>query len=327
MKYNIVVTSTIADHLNSNSIIRDYFSEAAINILGAENVHSSPLEISASLIKHHTPNLVVAIGSIASDTADLRLLRRQADAVGALLVYWLHDDPYEFDYAFKAEQTADVIFSNDAWAVHHYRHPEVYHLPLAASKRIHRRDLKPIESRELSVFFCGVAYSNRINIIRKAEAIVSIHPVAILGAQWPPDIKCAQNRRLSQQEMADYAQNSRLTLNIGRDLDIANRRYALPASTPGPRTFEIALAGSAQLYFAASLEILDYFENGTEILLFDAIKDIEAAITMAYDDPARLYSIASKAQERALRDHTYESRVRTMLSICGKHWSMSAAVS
>ncbi|HEU0150729.1 MAG TPA: glycosyltransferase [Bradyrhizobium sp.] len=312
----VLVTSTFPDRLNTNAMIRHYLHEAFAEEIGAERVAGCPLELAAANIEALRPNLVIAVGSLASDASDLRRLRRAADTSRSILAFWLHDDPYEFDYAYKAEFCADVVFSNDAWSVLHYRHPNVHHLPMAAAPRFHWRPFRPIEDRDLALFFCGVAFPNRVDLLRRADDVLCRRPVAVLGADWPGDIRCAQNRRLSVGEMADHAQRSRLTLNIGRELNIANRRYALPASTPGPRTFEIAQSGSAQLYFAAGLEITDYFEPETEIILVDGVRDIERAIERAYDDPAGIGDIASRAQQRALEEHSYRNRAQRILSIC-----------
>jgi spore maturation protein CgeB len=312
----VLVTSTFNDALNTNTSIRPCLAEGFAEVLGSDRVMAVPLDLAPAAIRVFCPDLVVAVGSIVPDASDLRGLRRAADSIGAELAYWLHDDPYEFDYAFKAELTADIIFSNDSWAVHHYRHGDVHHLPLAASRTRHLRDLTPLPERETMVFFCGVAYPNRVALIRRADAVLSRHPVAILGTGWPSDIRCATNRRLTAAEMADHAADARLTLNIGRDLDIANRRFALPPATPGPRTFEVALAGSAQLFFATGLEICDAFEPGREILLVDGVADIARAIEQALDDPDAIQAIAMRAQIRALRDHTYTQRAARMLALC-----------
>ncbi|GJD30647.1 hypothetical protein PMNALOAF_1897 [Methylobacterium adhaesivum] len=312
----VLVTSTFQDALNTNTAIRPSLAEGFVEILGEAQVKTVPLDLAPAVIRQFRPDLVVAVGSLVPDASDLRGLRRAADGAGAELAYWLTDDPYEFDYAFKAELNADIIFSNDSWAVHHYRHGNVHHLPLAASRARHFRDLVPVSERENVVFFCGVAYPNRVALIRRADAVLSRHPVAILGTDWPSDIRCATNRRLSPAEMADHAAGARLTLNIGRDLDIANRRFALPPATPGPRTFEVALAGSAQLYFATGLEICDVFEPGREILLVDGVADIARAIAQALDDPAAIQAIAARAQSRALREHTYAQRAARILTLC-----------
>jgi spore maturation protein CgeB len=307
----VLVTSTFIDRLNTNASIRDYLFRSLIAILGSESVACCPLELAARRILDLRPRLVVAVGSLASDTSDLRRLRHSTDASGGLLVYWLHDDLYEFDYAFKAELMADVVFSSDSWSVFHYRHS-------AACPAVHSRSLLAVKQREYALCFCGVAYPNRMDLLRKADFTLCRYPVAVLIEGWPAEIRCARNSRPSAAAMADYAQHARLTLNIGRELNIANRRYALPSSTPGPRTFEIAQSGSAQLYFIPSLEILDYFEYESEIIHIDSMKDIKRAIERAYDEPDAIEGIAARAQSGALKDHAYINRARRILSVCAK---------
>lgn len=316
----VLLTGCAADVLNLNAGIRHYLFEG-FSAIGGATVESWPRELAETAIARFRPHLVVAIGSLVPDAPGLGGLRRAADRVGAAFALWLHDDPYEFDYAFKAELRADIVFSNDRWACAHYRHDRVHHLPLAASPRHHLRELKPLDERTLDLFFCGVAYPNRIDFLRRADAMLSRRRVAILGADWPASLRCASNRRLTVAEMADFAQDARLTLNLGRDMDIANRRYQLPPSTPGPRTFEVALSGSAQAYFVRDLEIERHFRPGEEIYLIDGIDDLARLFDRLADAPQQVYAVAARAQARALSEHTYAHRAQTMLQTCLSDWT------
>lgn len=322
----VLVTSTSPDRFNTNASIRNFLGYGLGEVLGAGNVAIRPLELAERALSVLRPQLTVAVGSLACDIADLRRLRHAAEAAGSAIALWLHDDPYEFDYGFKTRDLADILFCNDLWSLAHHTHPNAHHLSMAGLPAVHLRPITPVATRDLAMFFCGVAYKNRIDLIRQADAMLCRHPVAVHGAGWPSDIRCARNVRLSPEEMANYAARARLTLNVGRDLDIANSRYSLPPSTPGPRTFEIALSGSAQLYFASGLEILEYFEGGTEIILIDHTRDIEIAIERAYDAPEEIEAIARRAQERAQRDHTYEHRARRILSVAAETLGLAALI-
>ena len=102
--------------------------------------------------------------------------------------------------------------------------------------------------------------------------------------------------------------SARVVLNVGRQGSPANDRYQLDPSTPAARTFEAAMAGCCQLYFADSLEVLDYFDLGTEILLFDDADDFRGQLTAILSDGERQRSIGAAAQRRALAEHTYAHR-------------------
>lgn len=308
------ITSTVRDAINTNHRIRQYIHRGFLEICPASEVAAGPLDTAVARILEFGPDLILAVGTLASDDADLLSLRHAADAARARLAFWLHDDPYEFDYGPKAERLAHVIFSNDSWAVPHYDHPIVRHLPLAGDRQTHYRTVTPAAERDLALSFCGVAYPNRVDILRSAQKALARVPVAVYGADWPDDLRFARNERLTPEEMAELAGRSLLTLNVGRALDIANRRYSLPASTPGPRTFETALSGCAQAFFVSGLEITDHFEAREEILLFDTAAELAALVEQAMDDPEHAIRVARNAQARALRDHTYEARARTILA-------------
>jgi spore maturation protein CgeB len=308
----VVVTGTSPDRVNNNTDIRRFAANALRHILPHTSILEVNLAAAPVIIAKSRPVLIVAIGSLAIAGDELRSLRKAADGVGAPLAFWLHDDPYEFDYSYRAETYADVIFTNDAWARHHYRHKYVYHLPLAACRETYLRPLHTVE-RDTEVFFCGHAHPNRITLLRDAANILQNYSFVLSGTGWPSDLLDQKDDRKLPAEIADWAQRSMTTLNLPRSYNVANRRFDLPASTPGPRTFEIALAGSAQLVWAPGLEIDDYFSRYTEFVVFDGPSDLLQLLRRMRDDPSYFEGIAEAAQTRALKDHCYENRMTVLI--------------
>lgn len=302
----VIITSTMADRVNTNTAIRRYTAIGFSIAFPHAKVVEAPLELCSNKIAEMKPELVVAIGSVVPDDTDLGTLRSACDRASSVLAVWLHDDPYEFDYSYKIREIADLVFTNDKWSLEYYDREHVYHLPMAGCPLTHYRQLDVINRRRSMLFFCGVAYPNRIEFFRMIKHVPG--SIVVRGDHWPPDLPFARNVRMDASSFADSAMQSMLTLNIGRDFNVANRRLSLPPSTPGPRTFEIALAGSAQIYFADSLEIVDYFEPNSEILLVDSVRDVEEAIERAHDDSEWVLSIARRAQMRALHEHCYQHR-------------------
>jgi spore maturation protein CgeB len=315
---NILITGASPDRTNRNTVLRSYVVEGFQQLASLENVSHCPLEQAADITEEYRPDLVLCFGSCMPDDADYFALRYACDKSNAILAFWLHDDPYEFDYSNKACTVADYIFSNDKWSSLHYDHDRVFHLPLAASKTAHWRPLTDV--KDIDIFFCGVAFPNRVRLVSDLTPILTKFKTTVLGDQWPENkLSFAKNTRLPNDQLSDYYARSRLTLNIGRDFHYANDRYKLVPSTPGPRTFEAAMAGTTQLYFVESLEIEDYYQPNTEIILFNSAAEFEEIVVKALDGHLDISAIQAAAQTRTLSDHTYFSRAKQMLAILMTH--------
>src|ERR1700682_1716446 len=312
----VLIVGASPDEVNVNARLRECVAHAFAEVLSPDRVRNTRLEFGAERVSSFLPHLVLVFGSCLPDVCDYAGLRRAAESIGAHLAFWLHEDPYEFDCQFKATEVADTIFTNDRWSLEHYRRDRVFHLPLGACTNAHYRDVRVQPAKTFDLFFAGVAYPNRIRMFRSLEAILGRYRVCVRGTLWPEDLPLCVNDTIPNSDLPDYYSRSLLVLNLGRDHDLANERYRLPASTPGPRTFEAAMAGCVQLYFVTGLEIEDYFDPGTEILLFDDPRDVPEIIDSLLSDPELALRIAAASQERALRDHTYAVRARRILEIC-----------
>lgn len=312
----VLISSASPDHANRNAAMRGYVAAGFGEILGSAAVGNLPLHLAPAAIARDGPELVVCFGSCMPDASGFAQLRHACDRAGATLAFWLHDDPYEFDFRYKVLDVADFVFSNDRWAALHYEHPRAAHLPMAASRTAHWRPVRTDKS--MDVFFCGVAFENRKRLAADLARVLARHRTRFLGDGWPVErLPFTENRRLGNAELADHYAGARVTLNMGRDLDLANRRYQLCPSTPGPRTFEAAMAGAAQMFFVEGLEIADYFEPDREIVLFDSVREFEQRLTELLDAPERAAAIGAAAQRRALAEHCYAHRARRILDTVG----------
>ena len=314
---SLIITGAFPDRLNSNVGIRHAIAVGFRKCLAAPDnaVTEVRFEYAVAAVAERRPDLVLLIGSSYPDLVRYEAIRAACDRVGSQLVFWMHDDPYEFDTNYRVCEVADCIFTSDRWAARHYSHPRVYHLPLAADPAVFQR---PTDGRRsIDFFFCGIAFANRIALMRDLTPRIARYHTVVFGEGWPEDLVSmlpgCRNTRLEPAQFADYCAASRLTLNIGRHLDLANRRFQLPASTPGPRTFEAALAGAVQLVFVESLEVTEYFEPGEEILLFDSLDEIAPLLDTLRRDSALVRRIAAAGQRRALTEHTYAHRARQLL--------------
>lgn len=314
MKPNVLVCSASHDMVNSNAVLRGYVASGFAECLGDEHVRTAPLGSVMTAMDGFSPDLVLVFGSCMPDASDYSAIRTLCDRKGAQLAFWLHDDPYEFDFNYKVIEYANAIFTNDRWAAFHIDHPNVHYLPLAAERSAHYR---PIADRfERDYFFCGVGFQNRRQFLRDALPLLDGHAGLICGAEWPSE-HGFQNVRIDNGKLPDYYNASLTTINLGRRFNLANRKFGLDAITPGPRTFEAAMAGAVQCFHFETTDILDCFSAGSEILLFDTPAELRDLLDGLSADVSRRNDIARQSQLRCLSDHTYAKRAESILGKMG----------
>src|SRR5208283_3610869 len=163
------------------------------------------------------PDVVLGLGSYLPESTYFGEVAREARRVGARMVFWATEEPYEQDASYRIERDFDAIFSCDRWGVNFHRHKHAYHLPLAGCGVRHVRPYDEAAERPIDVMFCGVAFSSRKELIEEFQLI-------------------------------DLYGQSKIVLNLGRSLHFENQRYMIVPSSPGPRTYEAALAGALQLF-------------------------------------------------------------------------------
>jgi spore maturation protein CgeB len=293
--------------------------EGFAEVLGASAVATCRYEQAARHIERLRPELVFVIGSCLEDRCDYARIRKTCDAANSQLAFWLENDPHEFDASVKMCALADFIFSNDRFASAHYAHPRAFHLPPAASaRRFGQLSPVPWKDRTSDVFFCGTAFPNRTALVADLAVSLGRKQTKICGTGWDePKLSFCRDQRIDASDLpAAYAQ-ARVVLAMSRTGSSANKRCLLDPSTPGASLFEAAMAGCCQLLFADSLEMLDYFDRGREILLFDGTSDFAAQLERLLSNGELASSIGSAARRRALADHTYAARARRVLECTG----------
>lgn len=309
---SVVIVPTSPERLNRNANLCDFVHEAFADRFGREHVSLTAASDARGSIREMGRGFVLLFGSSLPDECEFETISAVAHAQGVPVAFWTTDDPYEFDTSYKFVDAVDVVFTNDRWTERHYRFRRrqgIHHLPLAASRE-HFREVLPRDSDYMyDVFFCGVGFENRRRVVEGLNPILSKLETLVCGSEWPEMAPYVQNRRLSQHELLDAYQHSRIVLHLGRDHSYANSRFQITPSTPGPRAFEAAMAGGFQLAFGDRPEILEYFELGSEIALFDGLRDGQERIEYLLEHPEDRISMSRAAQRRACNDHTYANRI------------------
>ncbi|MBY0144196.1 glycosyltransferase [Methylorubrum populi] len=250
----------------------------------------------------------IFVGSAANVSWIVTILREK----GIASIFWSTEDPYELDNNLRYEALFDAIFTNDLSSLPAYKN-KAEHLPLAGSPN--RFYLEPKEGSQLQqdLFFVGTAWPNRVDAINR------------LSGELPPNLKFKlalpsnpyipkpnldkstyiYDWRCSPNSFARLANRSRIVLTIGRTF---STRGLSEGSTPPPRLFEVALAGTAQVYITRSSEGRRYFDRNTEVPVVNTLEDAIPVIRQILADPAWRHSLAINSQNKALLQHTYKIR-------------------
>lgn len=298
----------------ANRQIREAIMDGWAECLGAENVHAVHISGAAASISRLRPTIVFAIGSYLPESTYFGEVCREAKKIGAVTAFWATEDPYEQDANYRIADDFDVIFSCDRWGHNFYQRDQVFHLPLAASRKLHYAEIDETVEKSIDVLFCGVAFTSRKDIVRNLMPTLRTLNIRIVGPGWGEMGIGFSDARIEKAQLIELYRRAKLVLNLGRSLHFENKRFMIAPSTPGPRTFEAAAAGAFQLFHEDTYELRRYFK-ADEIPTFSNKKDFDRLVERFLNAPELRLDHARRAQARTLRDHTYGDRIRDVMTI------------
>lgn len=236
-------------------------------------------------------------------------------------VLWVTEDPYERQVNVENSVLFDLVFTNDSASVSIYRH-KGRHLPLAASPNLHFASVRKNEDCLYDLFFAGTAWPNRVELIQ--QLLVDIDnlktKLVLPHNEYLPDPldvlslpKSAFSWRISNQQFVQFANRSRIVLSLHREFT-SSLGGAPMALTPGPRFFEVALAGGFQLVDMSLSESDVYFDEGKEFAGFYSLNEAYDQLRHYLSHPDERISIAEAAQKRVLDMHLYAHRIDVVLT-------------
>jgi len=293
----------------ANAQVRRSIMDGWMEYLGEENVLSANISGAAAVVAQTAPDLVIGIGSYLPESTYFGEVSREARRLGRSLVFWATEDPYEQDANYRIAHDFDAIFSCDHWGVNFYDHPHAYHLPLAGCHKRHYTPISASREKIIDVMFCGVAFTSRQEIVDDLRASLGGLNLCFIGPGWGKFGHGFSDRRIEKEQLIELYQKSRVVLNLGRSLHFENRRYMITPSSPGPRTFEAALAGTVQFFHEDTHEIRRYFSRD-EVPSFSNTAEFDDLLERYLGDDEACLRTAEQAQTRALSEHTYAHRAR-----------------
>ena len=307
-KWRVLILDT--KKINPNHYICLAIKEAFSNDPRTERIINADYGNAIARARENQCNLFVAFDG---EQLDKGICERVA-AICGLSVLWVTEDPYEISINKQNAAIFDLVFTNDSASVSQYGH-KGRHLPFAASQTFHFNEvLEYDKDYRYDIFFAGTAWPNRVTFIKQLQKNLSGLKLKLalpynehLDA---PDIGIAPSSYLwktPNSEFARIANKSRAVLTLHRTFSSSGN--APTASTPGPRLFEVALAGGFQLVDMSIPETTRYFEDGKEIIGFNNSQECIEKLRYFLAHPIERVALAKAAQSRAQSEHLYSNRI------------------
>lgn len=241
----------------------------------------------------------------------IRLLR---DASGAKLVCWFTDAMSNFYRSYLVAGSYDAVFIKEPSLIPLLRNKlelNAHYLPEACNPLWH--DAVHLTEQDRSEFGCDLAAQGNLHYYRaRMLEPFSSYNLRIWGppcAAWI-DSRCRENhqgRCLAEHTKAKALRAAKIVLNTMFYTEVEGVNNTL---------FEAAGCGAFQIAdWKPALPAL--FEPESEIVTFRTRAELKDKIEYYLSHPEERDRIAQRAHDRAHRDHTYELRLRTLLSVAG----------
>lgn len=236
-------------------------------------------------------------------------------------VAWVTEDPYEQRTNVGNLDLFDLVFTNDGGSVAAYG-TKGRHLPFAADPHLHYREIPADCADEhylYDLFFAGTAWPNRAEFLRELQGALEGINLKLALPHNPhipePDLDLSPSAyqwRTPNSEFARFANRSRAVLTLHRAFSSSGNDPV--ATTPGPRLFEVALAGGVQFIDMSipEIEVGRYFTEDVEFVGFRTVQECIEKLKFHLANPQARIAIARAAQRRAQAEHLYAHRIETL---------------
>ncbi|HUK20453.1 MAG TPA: glycosyltransferase [Gemmatimonadales bacterium] len=227
-------------------------------------------------------------------------LRRQSRARWAC---WFPDDPHEIDVSLKISPAYDWFFTHDSSSLDRHRGSgaKAYYLAFGCDPAYLTPPLLPNANGHAPLGFVG----SRDPIRERALSDIRDLGLETWGPGWPAG--AVYGRKF----VAALA-GAVVGINMHQQFGSADPdRYGTGANM---RVFELAAVGTPQLCDAKA-DIRRHFTPDREIVLYRSVAELRERARALLDDESLRRSLATRARERALREHTWAIRLAELLDV------------
>jgi spore maturation protein CgeB len=177
----------------------------------------------------------------------------------------------------------------------------VHVLPFGCDPAVHHPD--PDASKKNDVCFIGTYDRQRARTLNAIRDIPNAH---VYGPYWNVFLRSMARPPVWGKEMTNTLNASKIVLNIHVQSDLG--------LAPNMRTFEVPACRGFLLTDKAE-GIGKYYEIGKEIVCYTDTKELAELVKYYLQMDKEREEISSRGYKRSIKEHTYEKRMKQLLSI------------
>ncbi len=275
------------------------------------------------------PNLVLALAQAPLTRAVLKRFER--DKIPTAM--WFVEDYNLFTYwrSYANLYTHFFVIQQEPFLtlLKEGGHQSAHYLPLAALPTFHKKqELSPEEQAKYGsdVGFLGAGYANRRLEFRKLHGF----DLKIWGSDWDGETilkPYIQNNglRVNPEESVKVYNATKININLHSSIHTDKTTMG---DFVNPRTFELASMGAFQLVDKRTLmpELFEIEGENKELATFTKFDEVPDLIRYYTEHKEERESIAKRATQRILKDHTYQQRMHTLLDIVAPSCAINEAL-
>jgi spore maturation protein CgeB len=264
-------------------------------------------------LKEFSPTLVlVLLGNQLSPKTAVTIRKHS----NARFVCWCQDQMTTLGRQFLLSCEYDAVFVKDRYIQDLFSRmilsTRFYYLPEACNPRTHRPLILCDRDREVygcDIMIAGTLYYYRQEIIRQFVERIDGVKIKIWGSKPDWLLDRLPGRYMGRYVHGDDKVRAALSARI-----CLNTLHFAEVNALNCRAFELAGCGGFQMVTRVPV-LAEHFEPEVEVATFATVDELLEKTAYYLRNPAIAQAIAERGRARAHREHTYEHRLRELLSV------------
>ena len=298
--YNQIHSEVIRDFLRITGS-RSATLRSTMRPLGIDKINGRLKETASKL----SPDVVISIKGELILPETIEWLKEE---MGAKTVLWYPDDPRYFKSLVKHIAPAyDHVFSVSDECLQMYRNlglKNVHHLPVGCEPSIHKKVVLTNEEKRAygsDICFVGTYIRGRAKILKG----LSNYRLMVRGKFWAfSGIKAGAG--IYGPELVKAFNAAKVVLNIHHPTDLEWAKINM-------RMFEATGCGSFLLTDEPK-KLANYFRPDVEVVTYKDTREAVDKVAYYLENEDERSAIAERGQKKCYSEHTYEQRVKLLLS-------------